>query len=332
MLDIRERFFDSEKRTLSKYALLSENTKGRSYPLAPSSMRTEFMRDRDRIIHSESFRRLKDKTQVFISPSDSIFRTRLTHTLEVSQISRTISRALRLNEDLTEAIALGHDLGHTPFGHAGERALGRFLPFEHNRQSLRIVEKLEGGKGLNLTYEVRDGILNHKRSTTPGTLEGFAVNMADKIAYINHDIDDSLRAGIITIDDLPQGPIGVLGMTHGQRINTMITDIVESSEDSPRLAMSDSVKTATDELRTFMFETVYMNSAAMLEEERVNTVVEMLFKYYSKHPDELPGIYAGNLKEDGAEVCTADYIASMSDRSAVELFNELFVPHNWARL
>ncbi len=331
-MDIRHRIYENEEATLSKYATLAKHTKGRVHPMEESPVRTEFMRDRDRITHSESFRMLKDKTQVFINPSESRFRTRLTHTLEVSQIARTISRALRLNDDLTEAIALGHDLGHTPFGHAGERALAKKVSFEHNRQSRRVVEKLEGGRGLNLTFEVRDGILNHKRSTTPATLEGFAVNMADKIAYINHDIDDSVRAGIITVEDLPRGPISVLGYTHGQRINTMITDIVEISADTGRVFMSDRVKNATDELRTYMFETVYMNSAAMEEEEKVNTVIDMLFDYYRNHLNELPAVYAGNIDEDGPDVCVADYIASMSDRCAVERFEELFVPHNWTHL
>lgn len=330
-MDIRHRIYENERATLSRYATLSENTKGREYPMEESPVRTEFMRDRDRITHSESFRMLKDKTQVFIDPSSS-FRTRLTHTMEVSQIARTISRALRLNDDLTEAIALGHDLGHTPFGHAGERALSKLVKFEHNCQSKRVVEKLEHGKGLNLTFEVRDGILNHKRSTTPCTLEGYAVNLSDKIAYINHDIDDSLRAGIITVDDLPKEPIKVLGRTHGQRINTMITDIVDISADTGRVFMSDSVKQATDELRTFMFETVYMNSAAKDEEKKVTSVIEMLFEYYCAHTSELPDIYFKNIEEDGVEICVADYIASMSDRGAVELFSELFVPHNWLNI
>lgn len=330
-MDIRHRIYENEKATLSKYATLSANTKGRAFPMEESPVRTEFMRDRDRITHSASFRMLKDKTQVFIDPSSS-FRTRLTHTMEVSQIARTISRALRLNDDLTEAIALGHDLGHTPFGHAGERALSKLVRFEHNRQSRRVVEKLENGRGLNLTFEVRDGILNHKRSTTPATLEGYAVNLSDKIAYINHDIDDSLRAGIITVNDLPKGPISVLGLSHGQRINTMITDIVEVSADTDRVFMSDEIKNATDELRTFMFETVYMNSAAKDEEKKVCSVIEMLFEYYSTHISDIPEIYAKNIEEDGLDVCVADYIASMSDRGAVELFGELFVPHNWLHI
>ncbi len=290
------------------------------------------MRDRDRITHSNSFRTLKDKTQVFINPLGSSFRTRLTHTLEVSQIARTISRALRLNDDLTEAIALGHDLGHTPFGHAGERALSKKVFFEHNRQSLRVVEKLENGRGLNLTWEVRDGILNHKRSTTPATLEGFAVNLADKIAYVNHDIDDSLRAGIITVDDLPKGPIDVLGRTHGQRINTMVADIIEVSAETGRVFMSDEIMTATNELRTFMFENVYMNSAAKDEESKVNTVISMLFDHFKAHTDALPDIYKKNMDADGVDICVADFIAAMSDREAVNLFNVLFVPHNWTKL
>ena len=330
-MNIRDMLNEREEQTLSQYAMLSKNTRGREYPIEESPLRTEFMRDRDRIVHSPSFRRLKDKTQVFIGAGDN-FRTRLTHTMEVSQLARTIARLLRLNEDLTEAIALGHDLGHTPFGHAGERAIAKYIPFEHNRQSLRVVEKLEGGKGLNLTYEVRNGILNHKSSTKPETLEGYAVNRADKIAYINHDIDDAVRAKVITIDDLPKDTIAVLGYTHGQRINTMISDIVKNSMDRGEIIMSDEVKEATAKLRKFMFENVYLNSAAKNEEVRVNNVIDMLYEYYTKHPEKIPGQYAKNIEEDGLEVCVGDYIAGMTDRYAAEKFNELFIPRSWINI
>lgn len=330
-MEIREMLNEREKRTLSKYAMFSKDTRGREIPIEESPLRTEFMRDRDRIVHSASFRRLKDKTQVFIGAGDN-FRTRLTHTMEVSQLARTIARLLQLNEDLTEAIALGHDLGHTPFGHAGERALAKHIPFEHNRQSLRVVEKLEGGIGLNLTYEVRNGILNHKSSTRPETLEGFAVNRADKIAYINHDIDDAVRAHVITIDDLPKDTIRVLGYTHGQRINTMIADIVKNSMDRGEILMSEEVSEATAKLRRFMFDRVYLDSAAKNEEVRVNNVIDMLFEYYTKHPQKIPEQYAKNIEADGLEVCIGDYIAGMTDRYASEKFNELFLPRSWINL
>ncbi len=330
-MDIRDLLYEREERTLSRYATFSRNTRGREQKIEESPIRTEFMRDRDRIVHSASFRRLKDKTQVFIGAGDN-FRTRLTHTMEVSQLARTIARLLSLNEDLTEAIALGHDLGHTPFGHAGERAIAKHIPFEHNRQSLRIVEKLENGKGLNLTYEVRNGILCHKSSFKPETLEGYAVNRADKIAYINHDIDDAVRAGVITIDDLPKDTIEVLGYTHGQRINTMISDIVENSMDRGELIMSKEVSEATAKLRKFMFENVYLDSAARTEEVRVNNVIDMLYEHYTKHPEQIPAQYAKNIEEDGLEVCVGDYIAGMTDRYAVEKFNELFIPRSWINI
>lgn len=338
---IRERLYQQEEETLSPFAMLCKNTRGREIPIEESEIRTEYMRDRDRIVHCKSFRRLKDKTQVFINPAGSHYRTRLTHTLEVSQISRTIARALRLNEDLTEAIALGHDLGHTPFGHAGERAIAHFLKncpeaqgmtFSHNVQSLRIVEKLENGKGLNLTFEVRDGILNHKKNMKPCTLEGMAVNFADRIAYLNHDIDDALRAHIIRQEDLPRECIEILGDTHSRRINTMILDIVEQSMDRDHLAMSREVGEATDLLRNFMFEEVYVESAAKLEEKKVQDVIDLLFSYYMKHPDEIPAADRRRMEEDGRIVCIMDYIAGMTDKFAVMKFQELFVPHSWTML
>lgn len=331
-MDIRQRLYENEKLTLSPFAMYSKDTRGREKPIEEGKFRTEFMRDRDRIIHSKSFRRLKDKTQVFLSPEGSHYRTRLTHTLEVSQIARTISRCLRLNDDLTEAIALGHDLGHTPFGHAGERSLSRLVKFSHNEQSLRIVTKLENGCGLNLTYEVRDGILNHKKNMHPCTLEGMAVNMADRIAYLNHDIDDALRAGVLKEDSIPKDISAVLGKSYSERIDKMITDIVINSMDRPFLMMSEEVKDASDGLRAFMFENVYTNKSAKSEEKRVPIIIDMLFEYYMSHFEKLPEIYAKNLNEDGKEICVADYIAGMTDKFAVGKFEELFVPHGWKNL
>ncbi len=339
-MNLRESFYKRERATLSPYAMLCENTKGRVRPIPESEVRTEFMRDRDRIVHSKAFRRMKDKTQVFINPEGSHYRTRLTHTLEVSQIARTIARCLSLNEDLTEAVALGHDLGHTPFGHAGEAAIADYfrqagqggLTFAHNEQSLRVVEKLENGAGLNLTYEVRDGILNHRRSMRPATLEGMAVNYADRIAYLNHDIDDALRAGIITVPDLPKDCIRVLGETHSGRINTMLTDIVFHSLDKPFLQISPAVEQATQALRAFMFEAVYKDNAAKNEEKKVKDIIHMLMDYYVAHTHELTEATEQRILQDGVLVCVADYIAGMTDKFAVTKFQELFVPHGWTLL
>ncbi|PWL45151.1 MAG: deoxyguanosinetriphosphate triphosphohydrolase [Clostridiales bacterium] len=336
---LREIIYQREREMLSPYAMLCEQTRGRMVPISESDMRTEYMRDRDRIIHSKAFRRLKDKTQVFINPKGSHYRTRLTHTLEVAQISRTIARCLALNEDLTEAAALGHDLGHTPFGHAGEAAITQFYrenginaQFLHNEQSLRVVDKLENGRGLNLTFEVRDAILNHKKSTTPVTLEGMAVNYADRIAYLNHDIDDALRAGIITVDDLPKECIEILGRRHSERINTMISDIVMHSLNQPVLQMSEEVNWATNRLREYMFSEVYVGSAAKEEEKKVKGVIFLLMEFYGKHPEQLPEAERKNIEQDGLAVCVADYIAGMTDRFAVMKFQELFVPQGWALL
>ncbi len=332
-MTIRERIYENEKLTLCEFAMLSKNTRGRVYDASEDNVRTDFMRDRDRIIHCKSFRRLKDKTQVFLIPEGSHYRTRLTHTLEVSQIARTISRALRLNDDLTEAIALGHDLGHTPFGHAGERSLNEHVPFTHNAQSLRIVEKLENdSKGLNLTYEVRDGIFQHKKGMHPCTLEGMAVNMADRIAYLNHDIDDALRAGVLTPGDIPADCVKVLGDTYSARINTMTTSIIENSLDRPFLKMGDEVGDASDALRKFMFEHVYTNNIAKSEETRVPIIIDMLFKHYQEHFDEIPPQYAKNRDIDGRDVCIADYIAGMTDKFAVNKFEEIYIPHGWRNL
>lgn len=321
-----------EARTLSPYATLASKSRGRERPVEPCTLRTDFIRDRDRIIHCKSFRRLKHKTQVFLAPQGDHYRTRLTHTLEVSQIARTISRALRLNEDLTEAIAMGHDLGHTPFGHSGEDMLNELLPggFEHNEQSLRVVEKLENrGEGLNLTFEVRDGILHHKKNGTPATLEGRIVSFADRIAYINHDIDDSIRAGILSEDDLPKECVEVLGRSHGIRIDTMIRDVVENSVDRPEIAMSEPVMKQFDALRAFMFERVYKNPVAKREESKAKHVIAELYRYYLTHVDELPEEFLVHMEADGKERVTADYIACMTDTYAVRDYERLFVPKSW---
>ena len=324
-----------ERETLSPYAMLSQNTRGREIPIEPCQIRTEFIRDRDRILHSKSFRRLKHKTQVFLSPQGDHYRTRLTHTLEVSQIARTISRALRLNEDLTEAISMGHDLGHTPFGHSGEDVLDELLPegFEHNVQSLRVVEKLENdGEGLNLTFEVRDGILHHKKNGTPATLEGRVVSLADRIAYINHDIDDAIRAGVLKESDLPAECVHVLGNSHGKRINTMILDVVQQSSGKPIVKMSEPMYEQFDALRDFMFDNVYKNPKAKSEEEKAKRVIHELFEYYLSHIHLLTGEYAKYLETDGKERAVADYIAGMTDNYAVSEYMRIFVPKAWIDL
>lgn len=318
-------------KTLSQFAQKSSQTRGRERPLSPCPVRTEFVRDRDRIIHCKSFRRLKHKTQVFLSPVGDHYRTRLTHTLEVSQIARTISRALRLNEDLTEAIAMGHDLGHTPFGHSGEKVLNDLVPggFEHNVQSLRIVEKLENGVGLNLTYEVRDGILNHKKSGHPCTLEGAVVSLADRIAYVNHDIDDAIRAGLLTNEILPKSCIEKIGRTHGERINALIMDILSVSFGRNYVRMSEEMMTEFDKLRDYLFENLYHDPRAKAEEGKAEGVVETLYKHYLKNIDGLPEDFKKYIEEDGRERVAADYIACMTDRYAVRDYERLFVPKDW---
>ncbi len=320
-----------ERETLSKHAKLSGQTLGRETPIDPCPIRTEFVRDRDRIIHCKSFRRLKHKTQVFLSPAGDHYRTRLTHTLEVNQIARTIARGLQLNEDLTEAIALGHDLGHTPFGHAGESVLNQLVPdgFKHNEQSLRVVEKLENGQGLNLTFEVRDGIKNHTMSDTPATVEGAVVSIADRIAYINHDIDDAVRAEILAVSDLPKSCTKILGETHGQRINTLILDVLKNSYDSQDIRMSDGIGREFDKLRNFMFEHVYLNPDAKHEEEKGKHVIEQLYLYYLGHIELLPVEFFKNVEADGKERVAADYIACMTDRYAVMDYQRLYVPREW---
>lgn len=332
MESIREVLEHQERAHLSPFAQQSSQSRGRERPITPCSLRTEYQRDRDRIIHSKGFRRLQFKTQVFVSPEGDHYRTRLTHTLEVAQVARSISRALRLNEDLTEAIALGHDLGHTPFGHIGERTLDRLLPggFRHNEQSLRMVEVLEGKNGLNLTAEVRDGILNHSGKGRALTLEGQVVGRADRIAYINHDIDDALRAGIIKPFELPAEALKVLGTTHGERIANMIGDIVEQSEGKPELRVSRDIQQATDALREFLFAKVYQDEWRSAEEGKCDHVLTSLFGYYMDHPAEMPLEFVAGVYRDGSERAVCDYLASMTDRFALRVFERLFVPDRFS--
>jgi len=326
---IRERYEQEEAQRLSPYAVKSCETKGRERPQEPCAVRTEFQRDRDRIIHSKSFRRLKFKTQVFLSPEGDHYRTRLTHTLEVSQVARTLARCLRLNEDLTEAIALGHDLGHTPFGHIGERCLDELMPegFRHNEQSLRMVDVLENdGNGLNLTWEVRDGILCHSGKQHPATLEGQCVRRADRIAYLNHDLDDALRGGILQPFELPADCMKILCKTHSERINTMILDIVENSQDKLELTMSPLVQSAMDGLREFMFEKVYRDRWRAAEEERCVYIMKGLWRYYIEHPAEMPEEFFMIGYRDGSERSVCDFLSCMTDRYAVRLYQQLFIP------
>ena len=332
MGNMRDIFLEREKTTLSQYAFLTINTKGREVPCDPCPNRTEFQRDRDKIIHSQSFRRLMNKTQVFLAPAGDHYRTRLTPTLEVTQIARIIARSLRLNEDLTEAAALGHDLGHTPFGHAGEMMMQQcYSPdFTHYKQSLRVVEKLENnGKGLNLTYEVKDGIVNHTGKHLASTLEGIIVKYADRIAYINHDIDDACRAGVLSIEEIPKELREILGERHSQRINTMVTAVISASADNPYIAMTPEVGEAMDKLRTFLFENVYLNPLAKSEENKAQDMLAFLFEYFVKHPNKMPELYVRNIGEESVERCVCDYISGMTDRYAIDLYSELFIPRVW---
>lgn len=325
-------FLDRERETLSPYAFLTCNTRGRDYPYTKCDNRTEFQRDRDKIIHSQSFRRLMNKTQVFLAPVGDHYRTRLTHTLEVTQIARIIARALRLNEDLAEAGALGHDLGHTPFGHAGEFALQQCFSsdFTHYQQSLRVVEKLEkNGRGLNLTWEVRDAIVNHTGDNTASTLEGVIIKYADRIAYINHDIDDACRAGILTVDAIPPELRAVLGDTHSQRINTMVTAVIEASRDKPYISMTPEIGNAMNDLRTFLFDSVYRNPVAKSEEGKAMEMLIRLFEYYSAHPEKMPEHYTISIEQEGVDRCVCDFISGMTDRYAIETFQTLFIPKVW---
>lgn len=331
-MTIRERTEQRERETLSPRACLSSESRGRERPATPCGIRTEFQRDIDRIVHCKAFRRLKHKTQVFLQPEGDHYRTRMTHTLEVARIARTIARGLELNEDLTEAIAMGHDLGHTPFGHAGERLLNDIMPggFRHYEQSLRVVERLEnGGEGLNLTWETRNGILCHTTGTPAATLEGQTVRVADHIAYINHDIDDAMRGGIIFPTDIPVHISETLGFTHGERINTLVTDVIEASAGQDRICQSGPIGAAMGELKEFMFQAVYRNPVAKGEEGKAQELLRRLFEYYLSDTDRLPDEYQDIVVREGAERAVCDYIAGMTDPYAVECYTRAFVPEAW---
>lgn len=329
---LREELEELEEKTLSPYATLSKNSKGRTREEKDCNQRTKFQRDRDRIIYSKAFRRLKHKTQVFLSPEGDHYRTRLTHTLEVAQIARSIARGLRINEDLTEAISLGHDLGHTPFGHSGEHILNDICKhgFRHNEQSLRVVERLENkNNGLNLTFEVRDGILKHSGDTLAETLEGRVVKFADRIAYINHDIEDAILANVLREEDLPKECVKVLGENSARRINNMIVNITSTSRNENFVKMTDEFQQATDELRNFMFKNVYIGSVAKKEEKKAANIVKELYTYILKNPALLPKEWEENLKLDDLDRVVCDYVAGMTDRYAVKKFNEIFIPESW---
>ena len=332
-MTIRERIEKEEKDVLSPYACLSMNSKGRKRDEEPCDIRPVFQRDRDRILHCKSFRRLKDKTQVFLLPEGDHYRTRLTHTLEVSQNARTIAKALRMNEDLVEAIALGHDLGHTPFGHSGERVLNEICPhgFKHNEQSVRTVDILEkDGQGLNLTYEVLDGILNHQTSCMPSTLEGKIVRLSDKIAYFHHDMDDAIRAGILTEEDVPKEIRDVLGNTTGERLDRFIHDIVTNSLGKPDILMSPPVAQAMVKLREFMYDSVYKNPVAKKEEGRAKLLIGNLYDYYLVHNEALPEELQKLIeKGESEERVVCDHIAGMTDRFAIAKFEEIYIPKVW---
>ena len=322
---------NNEKQMLSQYATLSANTQGRKREEEKCNLRTDFQRDRDRIIHSKAFRRLKHKTQVFLSPESDHYRTRLTHTLEVSQIARTLARALRLNEDLTEAIALGHDLGHTPFGHAGERALNDIMPFDftHFNQSVRVCEVLEkDGRGLNLTAEVLDGIKHHTRGEWAHTLEGKLVRFADRIAYINHDIDDAVRAGVISNEDIPKEIRDSLGHTKTQRITTLLNSVVENSKDD--IAMDENIFKHYDDLHEFLYKNVYLNPAAKAEESKVLGIVEGIYKDLLLHPQKMGEEYQRIIETDGLDRAICDYIAGMTDHYAVTVYSNIYIPKGWS--
>lgn len=341
-MDIRLQLEQREEQNLAAFATLSRESTGRGRPEEGDPLRTCYMVDRDRIIHSKSFRRLKHKTQVYLTPKGDHFRTRLTHTLEVSQIARTIGRGLGLNEDLIEAIALGHDLGHTPFSHSGERALNRLLPggFRHNENSVRVVTRIEKRSGLNLTLEVLDGILHHsgygKTEALSYTLEGQVIRLADKIAYIQHDIDDSIRAGLLQIEEIPREYLEALGYTHGQRIATLVGDAIKSTGSRVeaeklrvKVCLSPPVDAALVGLRSFMFERIYCGPFCTAESEKAEYIVEFLFAYFQKNPDKLPRFYQDIAGEEGMERAVADYIAGMSDNYCVNMFNEVTIPFSF---
>ncbi len=322
---------NNEKILLCESATLSVNSKGRKREEEKCTLRTDFQRDRDRIIHSKAFRRLKHKTQVFLAPESDHYRTRLTHTLEVSQIARTVARALRLNEDLTEAIALGHDLGHTPFGHAGERALNDLMPFAftHFDQSVRVCEHLEkDGRGLNLTYEVLNGIERHTKGEWASTLEGKLVRFADRIAYINHDIDDAVRAGVISNDDIPKDIRDALGHTKTQRITTLLNSIVKNG--SQDIVMDEEIFDYYNELHEFLYERVYRNPVAKAEEGKVLGIVDGIYKYFKAHPEKMGEEYQAILQTDGIDRAICDYIAGMTDHYAVTVYSNIYIPKGWS--
>ena len=333
---LREDLEKREFEILSEKAVKSAESRGRRFPEEKCSIRTEFQRDRDRIIHSKAFRRLMHKTQVFLAPEGDHFRTRLTHTIEVSQIARTIARALNLNEDLVEAIALGHDLGHTPFGHNGEEVLDKIHEggFKHNEQSLRVVDVLESTqsrRGMNLTEEVRDGIVNHTGANMPFTLEGQIVKISDRIAYINHDIDDAIRSGVISINDIPSSSLELFGMTHRERINNMVEDVVKNSHGRDMILQSPEYKEELDNLRRFMFANVYKSSRVKREEDlaKVEVVLSSLYKHYIDNPDQLPEDMQLIAETDGKAEAAKDYVAGMTDRFALATYTDLFVPKGW---
>lgn len=332
-MNIRESLEAWEDEYLSPYAMHSKDSRGRLKNEEQCDIRPVFQRDRDRIIHSKAFRRLKDKTQVFLTPEGDHYRTRLTHTLEVSQTARTIAKALALNEELVEAIALGHDLGHTPFGHAGERALNRVCPtgFKHNEQSVRTVDKLEkDGQGINLTYEVRDGILNHQTSGMPATLEGKVVRLSDKIAYIHHDMDDAIRGGILNEKDVPKEIAKAIGATCGQRLDHFIHDIVNTSESTDDVRMSEETAQAMTDMRRFMFERVYQNPIAKAEEGKAETLIETLYYYYLDHIMLLPDFLLDLIERgESKEAVVCDYIGAMTDRFVTAKYQEIYIPKTW---
>lgn len=330
-MEIVQRTLDMQAKTLSPYATLAQHSRGRRREEEPCPVRTCFARDRDRILHSNSFRRLKHKTQVFIAPEGDHFRERMTHTLEVTQIARTIARGLLLNEDLTEAIALGHDLGHTPFGHTGERVLNALCKagFRHNEQSLRVVDVLErDGKGLNLTFEVRDGILNHRTSLTPSTPEGHIVRLSDKIAYINHDIQDAERCGELSEDDLPRACVQLLGHSSSERIHTLVVDTITHSHEG-EIRMSAPIAKAMADLRAFLFEKLYFGARARVQSQKAEGLLNILFTHYMETEHALPPLYEAIAQAEGRERAVADYIAGMSDQFATRTFTGLFVPTQW---
>ncbi len=333
-MTVREELERQEHRRLNPKAAFADRSRGRPRPEPEreEDVRTCYQRDIDRIVHSKAFRRLMHKTQVFLRPEGDHYRTRMTHTIEVSRIASTISRALALNEDLAEAIAMGHDLGHTPFGHAGEAALSKCMgrPFRHNEQSLRVVDVLEkDGAGLNLCHEVRDGILCHTGDPWPSTLEGIIVRRSDQIAYVNHDIDDAVRAGILTNDDIPKAISRILGHNHSDRINALVTDIIRTSTEAGTVCLSPEVEKALKDLRSFMFERVYRNPIAKAEESKAKAMLGRLFDYYVTHPEALPDDFQPQLSFDGMERTVCDYIAGMTDNYAVDKYTEIFIPTGW---